>query len=116
MSPSELALAMLKWEQLQREADKLRGLIEDAVMDLQQSQTVGAVKATYSGGRKSYDYVAAVNRAMQTGNYPDDILDPFTETIVKTDYRKAALDGLGIDKDAIPFTQSAPSVSLKLAY
>ena len=108
---SELAARMLEWEETQRKADALKTVIETEVLALGKTQNVGNVRASYSGGRKSYDYRAAV----LTYAEPDDgDLEPYTTIIpatVKVDYR-AACAGLGIED--VPFTQSEPSVSVKL--
>ena len=56
MNKSDLAQTMLKWEQVQREADALA-----AELGIGKTQTVGNVRASYSGGRKSYDYQAAAD-------------------------------------------------------
>ena len=108
MDASELAQAMLRWETVQREADALRSEIEAAVLELGSTQTVGNVKASYSNGRKSYDYRTALSFADEA------TLMPWTKEIpatVSIDYR-AACKGLGIED--VPFTQSEPSVSVKL--
>ena len=55
MNASELAIAMLNWEQKKNELDALELVIKAAVLEMGNTQTVGNVRATYSGGRKSYD-------------------------------------------------------------
>lgn len=114
MNMSELAARMLEWEDTQRKADALRSEIEAAVMDLGKTQTVGNVRATYSAGRKSYDYRGAIDAAGQNGFITTEALDPYTTVVpasVSIDFR-AACQGLGIED--VPYTQSEPSVSVKL--
>jgi len=104
---SELARLMLDWEDLRRRLDDLGAVIEASVLELGETVTTGNVRASYSAGRKRYDYKAAC------GDEPDPYLVEQFST-KKIDWRKLALDGIGLDKDEIPHTQSEPSVSLKL--
>jgi len=103
---SELAAKMLEWEQLTRQAYELAAEIEAAVLGIGKTQTVGNVRATYSAGRKSYDYRLA---ALDNIDDIDAANKEFSKTAV--DYR-AMCNAYEI-KD-IPFTQGAPSVSVKL--
>lgn len=109
---SDLAMKMLRWEEAQRFADELRGAIEDTVMQIGRTQTVGNVRATYSKGRKSYDYrEAALEGDVDVSNAT---IELFTVTPApKTDWRKIC-EHVGVDKADIPFTQSPPSVMVKL--
>lgn len=108
---SDLAMRMLEWERQQKRADALRATIETAVMQIGRTQTVGNVRATYSKGRKSYDYSFAA------GSHPEidkDILQSFTFTpSPRTDWR-GVCGYLKIEKADIPFTQSEPTVKVKL--
>lgn len=105
MDASELALAMLEYERIRKDLDALEEKIKDAVLRLESTQTVGNVRATFSAGRKSYDYEGAVSSL----DLEDGVLDQFLKTSV--DYR-AACKGLGVED--VPFTQGEPSVSVKL--
>lgn len=108
---SELAGAMLKWERIQKEADLLRAEIEWAVMAIKRTQTVGNVRATYSGGRKSYNYQAA---AILCPAANQSVIKEFTVIPPpRTDWRKIC-QHVGIEKDEIPYVQSEPSVRVKL--
>ena len=122
LNPSELAALMLEWEQAQRKADQLKAQIESAVMNIGATQQVGNVKATYSKGRMSYDYEAAANNHLEEVMLSFDvskiatakaIVDAFTTTKTSTSWREAC-EAMEISKSAIPFSQSEPSVSLKL--
>ena len=113
MNSSELAQKMLEWEQTQTKADALALEIRDAVLALGKTQNVGNVRASYSAGRKSYDYETAISMMGEAGLLLPDVLKPYETVIpeiVKTDYR-AACKGMGVED--IPFTQSEPSVSIK---
>jgi len=103
---------MLEWQEAQAHADLLKMEIETAVLALGKTQSAGNVRATYSAGRKSYNYQAGFEEAVNAGLDPR-ALDPFITVIPETtriDYTTACKT-LEI---APPFTQSAPAVSLKI--
>ncbi len=56
MNASELAKKMLEWELKYRELDILEQVIKSTVLEIERTQTVGNVRATYSKGRAKYDY------------------------------------------------------------
>ena len=101
MNASELANKMLQWEQLQREADELEAEIEEAVLALGKTQTVGSVRASYSKGRKRHDWQGACDR---------EGVDLSMYEKVSYNYRQAAKD----NELEVPYTQSEPSVTVKL--
>jgi len=108
MNASELALAMLSWdmlswEQKRRELDALEEQIKATVLTLGKTQTVGNVRASYSQGRKTYDYETPGRKA------PEEIITE--HTVPKTDWRMVCKEA-GLD--AVVVSQSDPSVSLKL--
>jgi hypothetical protein len=105
---------MLEYGELMGKVQELEAEIRAAVLEREETQIVGNVKAAYSGGRKSYDYEAAVNKAMQSGLYPVDLMDTYTSAVVKTDWRRAALEGIGIEQTDVPYTESEPSVRVSL--
>ncbi len=105
MDASVLAQKMLEWEELKRRLDVLEGHIQDAVMAIGKTQTVGHVRATYSGGRKTYNYEVAVRSA----EIPED--DWVTKTTV--DFKATCDRAMIIVGDAL-ITQSPPSVTMKL--
>ena len=137
MNATELATKMLEWETTQRAADMLRAEIEAAVLEVGKTQTVGNVRATFSAGRRTFDYRAAVDNAeaagllapgslaqfesveidyfeavvtaIGTGLLPGEYLTPFTSTVI--DYTAAAK---GLNLEAPVKSQSEPSVTLKL--
>ena len=110
---SELARKMLRWEEAQLFADDLRAEIKSAVMRIGRTQTVGNVRASYSGGRKSYDYHAGA-ASVSAPIINRGIIERFT--IVpppRVDWRKIC-EHVGVNKADIPFTQGDPSVAVKL--
>ena len=137
MDNSQLAARMLDWEIMQRRADELRAEIEAAVLALGKTQTVGNVRATFSAGRRTFDYEAAVVNAIETGvlhtadlapfEYFDidyfsvvesavaggllsgEYLDPYTK--IKTDYA-SAVKVLGLEAPVLE--QKPASVTVKL--
>lgn len=100
---SHLAQLMLKWERLRYELDEVEAEIKAMVLEIGKTQTVGNVRASYSGGRKRYNYEAA-------GIYaPPDVINRHTKPA--TDWRSVCRDAKISD---IPFTQSKPSVRVKI--
>ena len=107
MDASALARDMLKWEQLRRQLDELEEAIKDSVLQIGQTQTVGNVRASYSKGRKSYDYQTAADG------------HPMVSEATIALFTTPSVDWRGICKhagiDDVPIkSQSGPSVSLKL--
>jgi len=82
--------------------------IGEAVLVLGKTQKVGNVSASYSGGRKTYNYMLAITEALGNGRLEGPELDPFEKRTI--DYN-AACKELGIDAQ---FTQSEPKVTVKL--
>ena len=118
MDASELAELMLEWEKVKRQLDEIEEGIKAEVLKLGVSQQVGNVRATYSAGRKRYDYEDAVNHtwnvAKEEGNTEIENLFPIlmnrnARTVY--DYRTICQEA-GIEN--VPFTQGEPSVSIKL--
>jgi hypothetical protein len=128
---------MLDYEAMQRRADALRAAIEALVLEMGKTQTVGNVRATYSAGRRTFDYQAAVKTAQDAGQItPGDMvayetldIDYFAVvesavesglltgeyldayTTVKTDYASAAK---ALNLDAPVIDQKPASVTVKL--
>lgn len=111
---SELAKLMLKWEAQKLLLDELETAIRDSVLLMQMTQTVGNVRATYSKGRKSYNYEEAVTHK-GLAMVSDATMALFTKTRTTTtiDWRGICKHD-GIEGDELPFTQGAPSVRIKL--
>ena len=107
MDKNELAQKMLEWGQRNAELAQLTAEIESAVLELGKTQNVGNVRASYSGGRKSYRY----NEAGQTA--PPATIEQYTKVVTtqSVDWKAVCADA-GITD--IPFTQSEPSVTVKV--
>jgi hypothetical protein len=128
---------MLDYEAMQRRADAIRAEIEAAVLALGKTQTVGNVRATFSAGRRTFDYQAAivaaeaagalepgslgqwevddidyfeaVQAAIQDGIFDSAYLIPYTTT--KVDWM-AAVKALGLEAPVLE--QKPASVTVKL--
>ena len=108
MNATELAIEMLKWEELKQQLNETEERIVRAVMDIGKTQTVGNVRASYSGGRKSYDYQAAATRL----NISEETIGQFTTIPApRIDWRGICTY---VDAKEIPYTMSDPSVSVKM--
>ena len=107
MDLSGLARKMLQAETLHDELAVLETAIKDAVLQLGHTQKSGNVRATYSAGRKRFDYRGA---ATDHPLVDEEVIDLFSSTAITTDWR-------GICKHAgiedVPFTQPSPSVTIK---
>ena len=108
-----LAERMQAWEAAQRiadeaqaEADLIAEGIKAEVLALGKTQVVGNVRATWKAGRKTYDYQAAAQQLASI-----EIIE--AHTVPQTDWRKVC-ETAQIKPDIIPFTQSEPSVTVKL--
>jgi len=104
---SELARVMLLWEKQRIMLAELEQLITETVLELGRTVDTGNVRATFSAGRRRFDYEAA---AKARGIAPSKI-KAFTAV-------REVIDWSGVCKDQeitdIPATQSKPSVKVKL--
>ena len=107
----KLALAekMLEWERLKRDLDIAEAQISGMVLELGETVVTGNVRATYRKPRKSYDYEAAAWAAL--GDKAADYQENYTNIRTTIDWRAMCKDQFVQD---IPYTESDPSVSLKL--
>lgn len=103
MDSSELAMKMLEWEKLRKQLDVIEAEIRGAVLELGKTQTVGNVRASYSGGRSTYDYQSVGREA------PLNMIIKHTKTV--TDW-KAVCDALG--EKPVLVSKSEPGVTIKL--
>jgi len=103
MNDSELAQAMLDWKAAQQAADEIAEAIKAEIADREKGITVGDVRATYSAGRKRYDYQAACLEA------PTSVVSKHTQKVVNW---RAVAEELQVED--IPFEQGDPSVSLRI--
>jgi len=109
MDKSELAALMLQWESVQKRADKMKAAIADAVLQLEETQSAGNVRATYSGGRKTYNYQEAADGHPMVSEATVSLFTTTPEP--RTDWR-GICKHVGVED--VPFTTSEPSVALKL--
>ena len=110
MDKSELAKLMLQWEAVKKRLDEIEEAIVDSVLQIGETVTAGNVKATYNTGRKSYNYAEVGSDA------PAALVAEYTniKTVEQTDWRKLVLNGMKVSQEQIPFSQSEPSVTVKL--
>ena len=108
MDASTLAAKMLQWEETQRQADALRREIEAAVLAIDKTQTVGNVRASYTAGRRTFDYQAAIVAAEAAGQLNPGSLAPWESN--KIDYFEAvqaAIEGSILDSSYLtPYTET----------
>ena len=109
MDNSVMAQMMLEWECLQKQADEVKAEIQEAVLEIGKTQNVGNVRATYSKGRKSYDYREAADGHPMVGDATVRLFT--TQPEPRVDWRGICKHA-GIDD--VPFKQSDPSVTVKL--
>ena len=107
MDANELAGKMLTWGQKHAELALLTAEIETAVLELGKTQNVGNVRASYSGGKKRYDYEKAAENVSEEFV----AINTVTKTVTSVDWKSVCTDA-GITK--IPYTQSEPSVTVKV--
>lgn len=106
---SELARLMLTWEKLNNDLAVYENAIMDTVLTLGKTQTVGNVRASYSGGRKTYDYQEAADGHLMVSDATKKLFTIIPEP--RIDWR-GICKHVGID--IIPFTKSPPRVTVKL--
>ena len=111
MEASKLAGKMLEWERKKREILALEAEIGKAVLAVGETQTVGNVRATYSAGRKSYDYQEAADGHPMVSSATIELFTRFIPAASRIDWKKIC-EHAGIDD--VPFKQGEPSVKLKL--
>jgi hypothetical protein len=105
MDNLEFAKAMIRYEELYKELEGLRALIEDHVLSIGETQSIGNVYAKYSNGRTTYDYEAV------KGIAPKEIVALNTEVVEKTDWRSICK---ALDFEAPIKKQPTPSVKVEV--
>lgn len=106
----DVAQAMLTWKKLQGEADWAAEAVKREVLRLKETVTTGTVRATYSRGRKSYDYKIGASRVVPDTEWPG-LVEEHTRTVKTVDWRSICY---ALNITDIPFTQAEPSVSIKI--
>ena len=117
MNASELALKMLEWERVKLQLDALEAEIKSAVLEIGKTQNVGNVKASYTAGRREFDFetparesplVGETTVALFTTHTPEQVI-PASDTV----------DWRGICKHAgvepLVTKEPPPSVKVTLA-
>jgi hypothetical protein len=101
-----LAMLLLEWGQKQEELETIEANIKECVLQLEKTQVVGDVRATYSKPRAKRDYEIAGKQA------PKEIQDRHTTTsiVTKTDWKSICEDA---EIEDIPTTYGNPSVTIK---
>lgn len=133
MDKSELSMKMLEWEKLQNQIKALEKEIQTAVLEIGKTFDVGNIRASYSAGRREFNYQEACKDAdpgiidkcttrsvvidyeaiFKLVKIPHDILSANTTLSTSIDW-KAVCDEIGIEKDKIPLlSQKPPSVTVK---
>jgi predicted transcriptional regulator len=113
-NPSELAKAMLLWEEMSRELDLLEEIIERAVVLIGETQVVGNVRVTYSKGRSKYDYESVAVREFtpeQLADYTTHVEEQVIEAHDVIDYMKACKDNK-VEPDLV--SAGTPSAEIKV--
>ena len=111
MNETELAMKMLQYGELRSTLDALEAQIKTAVLERGKTQTVGNVRASYSTGRKTYDYQEAADGHPMVSNATVELFTTLIPETQRVDWHRIC-DHAGIED--IPFTQSEPSVTVKL--
>ena len=108
----ELAEAMLDYSRVSKNLDKIREIIKATVLRMEKTQTVGDIRATYSGGRGVFQYEST---ARAHPDFTQETLDKFTTKKETTSTAWAPLCAhLGIKaKEIGKIPTSGPSVSIK---
>ena len=83
---SALAGLMLQWEAEQNKADQTAQKIQNAVMELSETVTVGNVKAKYSKGRNSYNYETPCKLDPRYAEEVDNFTTEIAERIIPADF------------------------------
>ena len=104
---SDLAHALLNWETYRREMNAIESDITAYILDKKKSAQVGDVRATYTAGRKTYQW----EQAARDHGFPPGLLDQYEKPAYDW---KGMCEHLGITQDNCPFTGPTPGVSIKL--
>lgn len=106
MEKSVLARLMLKWEVAREHLDDLESAIGHMVVEHGKTVVTGNVRATFSKGRRTFDYKAGAHGA------PVALVDKHSKVVV--DFRALCTTEEWDGQGTVPFKQFAPSVKVKL--
>lgn len=105
LTDDQLTKAMREWRKLMQRAGALQELIVKTTLAHGRSYKAGKVQANYTKGRKSYNYAVAGRKADAS------IIE--AHTVPQTDWR-AVCETAQFPKEAIPYTEGEPRVSLRV--
>jgi len=104
-----LAADLFEWGELAEKMARLEERIKPQVLELGKTQTVGNVRATFSQGRRAYDYRGAFYNHFAGKPLPRDLMAEYEQP--NYDW-KALCENQEITN--ISWAQSPPSVKIKL--
>ena len=107
MDKKTLARKMLELSDLMLEVKKLQDEITPAILDLERSQEVGDIKATYYSGRSKTDYQQCVVDA----EIPEEELHHYTRFTI--DFKRVCEDK-GLKTDGYKSQMRGPYVTYKV--
>lgn len=129
MNASELAAKMLEWETKKNELDNIEEEIKSAVLELKSTQKVGNVTASFSNGRREFDYqtpgATAPKEVIESNTtktewvdwesarplIDQEIIEEFTRITETTNWSAVCKEA---KIDPIVVKEGTPSVSVKL--
>lgn len=111
MDKSKLASKLLAWERAKTVLDTLTAEIQTATPEIGATQTAENVRASYSGGRRSYNYREAADGHAMVSEATISLFTTVIPQAEKVDW-KSICQHAGIED--VPFTKSAPRVTVKL--
>src|SRR3989304_3091252 len=107
MNATELAQAMLNWQQKAIELQELEDEIKSAVLKIGKTQVVGRARATFYNPKKTYEYQdAAMDRNVSAAT-----IELFTTVKTIVDWRGICQHE---EIEDIPFSEEPARVALKL--
>jgi hypothetical protein len=116
-NPNSLAQIMLIWAHRQSEADQTQAIIEDAILKLEETITVGDVRCSYYGPRTEYvgweetiDKTPLDQDQLET---LDALIEKHTTVVEKIDF-KAICEEMGIGRPELPDKKPARALLKRL--
>lgn len=110
----ELVLTILEWRETKKKLEALEESIQEAVLHLGETQTVADVRATYSKGRRVFDYKGAVSASDLPEDYKADRIERYTTIIPAS----SSVDWKAIcaeeDLEVAQTNTPTPSVKIKI--
>ena len=113
INKNELAGLMLEWAEVKNHLAFIQERITTSVLELGETVLAGNVRATYNQGKRSWDYKQGVKMFMPADNALDEAILQRTKVVRTVDWKGICHDE-NIEKDDIPYTQAAPSVTMRI--